>query len=374
MMDALYVFFRGASGFAFLAIGAGFFIEPGHQRVRKAFGVLFAGLGALFMLSWLSVCWILPLPLDNLLVISAVFMISQALFEISLYLFGDERTHGSRRRVYRIGAAWSLALWLLPFLDQAFGLPVLHASIEDARPIALFQTISATALYAWPVAITVISLLAGKWRLSDIPDKPGARKALAIGTTGLIIIFGLIGTGLVLGSRTLYRAGHLALELMMLAWALYYRARPGTFLQARRQIGQRHKLRESLSPTEAALITERLQRLVQAEHVVTEPTLDLRMLARKMHIPSYRMSAYFNSRLGMSFPEWLNSARIDYVCHLLKDNSGLSILEISMKAGYASKAVFNSQFHKRTGMSPSRYRERAVANSGIVSTKQDDVR
>ncbi len=372
MIDTLYVFFRGASGFAFIAMGAGFFVEPGNQRVRKAFGILFAGIGSLFMFSWLSVYWILALPLDNFLVIAAVFMISQALFEISLYLFGDEKIHGSRRRVYRIGAAWSLALWLLPFLDSALGLPVLHASVEDARPMALFQTISSTAVYAWPVAITIISLRAGKWRLSDIPDKPGARSILAIGAAGLVIIFGFIGTGLILSSQTLYRSGHLALELMMLAWGFYYRARPDAFLRARRQIGQRHKQRQSLSPAEAALIAERLQFLVQNEHVYTESSLDLRILARKMRIPSYRMSAYFNTRLGMSFPEWLNAARIDYVCRLLKKDSGLSILEVSMEAGYASKAVFNSQFLKRTGMSPSEYRTRATTNSGIVLAKQDD--
>jgi AraC-like DNA-binding protein len=371
MIDTLYVFFRGASGFAFIAMGVGFFVEPGNQRVRKAFGILFAGLGALFMFSWLSEYWILPVFLDSFMVIAAVFMISQALFEISLYLFGDEKIHGSRLWVYRIGAAWSLALWLLPFLDRALGLPVLHTSVEDARPMALFQTISTTGLYAWPVAITIISLLAGKWRLSDIPDKPGARKTLAIGVAGLIIIFGLIGTGLILSSQALYRAGHLALEFMMLTWAFYYRARPDSFLKARKQIGLQHKQRQNLSPAETARIAERLQRLVKDEHVCTESSLDLRILARKMHIPSYRMSAYFNSRLGMSFPEWLNAARINYVCSLLKEDSSLSILEISMEAGYASKAVFNSQFLKRTGMSPSEYRALMTSNSGIVSTKQD---
>jgi len=371
MIDTLYVFFRGASGFAFIAMGVGFFVEPGNQRARKAFGALFMALGFAFLFSWLSEYWVLPLILDNFLVIAAVFVISQSLFEMSLYLFGDEKIRGLRRRIYRIGAIWSLTLWALPVLDNILGLPVLRTSVEDARPMALFQSISSTGLYAWPVAITIISLLAGKWRLSDIPDKPGARKVLAIGTAGLIIIFGLIGTGLILSSQALYRFGHLALGLMMLAWAWYYRARPDAFLKARQQIGQRHKQRQNLSPEEAARIAERLQRLVQAEHVFTDPALDLRTLARKMRIPAYRMSAYFNSSLGMSFPEWLNAARIDHVCRLLKEDSRLSILEISMEAGYASKAVFNSQFLKKTGMSPTEYRTRVASNSGINLTNQD---
>jgi len=358
MIDTLYIFFRGAGGFAFMAIGAGFLVEPGKQRVRKAFGVLFAGLGALFMFSWLSAYWILPLHLDNFLVISAVFMISQALFEISLYLFGDEKIHGSRRRVYQTGAAWSLVLWLLPFLDRAFGLPVLRASVEDARPMALFQTISTAGMYAWPVVITIISMNAGKWRPSDIPNKPGATRALLVGTTGLIPVFGIITAGLVLSSHALYRTGHAALGLMMLAWCFYYRARPDAFLFARREIGQRHKQLESLSPGEVDRIAGHLKHLVEIDHVFKDPSLDLRILARKMRIPAYRMSAYFNTKLGMSFPAWLNATRIDYVCRLLKTNSRLSILAISLEAGYASKAVFNNQFLKLTGMSPSEYRAR----------------
>ncbi len=372
MIDTLYVFFRGASGFAFIAMGVGFFVEPGNQRVRKAFGALFMALGFVFMFSWLSEYWVLPMILDNLLVIAAVFVISQSLFEMSLYLFGDEKIQGMRRRIYRIGAFWSLALWALPVLDYILGLPVLRTSVEDARPMALFQTISQTGIYLWPAAITIISMLAGRWRPSDIPNKPGATRALLMGTAGLVPIFGLIAAGIILPSQILYRTGHLALGLMMLAWAWYYRARPDTFLKARQQIGLQHKQLRSLSPEEAIRIDERLQRLVQSDQVYTDPLLDLRILARKMRIPAYRMSAYFNTRLGMSFPEWLNAARVDYVCRLLEKDAGLSILEISLEAGYSSKAVFNSQFLKRTGMSPSEYRARAQVNSGIILTKQDD--
>lgn len=374
MIDTLYVFFRGSSGFAFISMGVGFFVEPGNQRVRKAFGALFMALGFAFMFSWLSEYWVLPLILDNFLVIAAVFVISQSLFEMSLYLFGDEKIHGSRRRVYSIGAIWSLILWVLPILDYMLKLPVLRTSVEDARPMALFQTISQTGIYLWPAAITIISMLAGKWRPSDIPNKPGATRALLMGTAGLFPIFGLIAAGISLPSRILYRTGHLALGLMMLAWAWYYRARPDTFLKARQQIGQQHTQRLSLSPEEAIRIDERLRRLVQSDHVHTDPLLDLRILARKVRIPAYRMSAYFNTRLGMSFPAWLNAARIDHVCRLLEKDADLSILEISLEAGYSSKAVFNNQFLKRTGMSPSEYRARAVVNSGIVSTKQDDDR
>ena len=373
MIDTLYVFSRGAFGFAFMVIGAGSLVEPGRKHASKALSALYLALGFVFLFSWFSEYWILPFILDNFLVIAAVFVISQGMFEISLYLFGDEKIRGLRSRVYKVGAVWSLLLWLLPFLDHIFRLPVLNTSVEDARPMAFFQTLCSSGVYIWPVAITIISMRAGKWRPSDIPNKPGATRALLIGITSLLPIFGLTAAGLFLSSQVLYRMGQMALQVLLLLWYFYTRACPDIFLKARQQIGQQHKQRQSLSPVEIALIADRLQRLVQTEQVYRDTSLSVQTLARKMRIPAYRLSAYFNSEIGMTFPAWLNATRIDYVCRLLENAPNLSILEVSMEAGYSSKAVFNHQFLKRTGLSPREYRVRATANSGIVSTNQDDI-
>jgi AraC-like DNA-binding protein len=356
MIDGLYQFLRGASGFSFLVIGAGFFVEPGRHRVRKAFGALFVSLGLVFLFSWLSDAWILPMAFDNFLVILAVFSISQSLFEISLYLFGDEAVRGSRRLVYVVGAVWSLLLWLLPFLDPALGLPALKVSVEDGRSMALFQLISSTAVYMWPIAITVVSLRAGRWRLADLPLGPGAARMLLLGFAGLIVILAIIGSSLLFSSQALYRAGHTALELLMLAWFLFLRARPDAFIEARRQIRQQHKQRETIGPEEARTVAERLRRVVDIDRVFVNPELDLNMLAKTIRTPSYRLSSYFNAVLGKSFPEWLNAMRIEYVRGLLVERPEMSILDISIEAGYASKTVFNHQFQRRVGMNPSEYR------------------
>jgi len=356
MIDGLYHFLRGASGFSFLVIGAGFFVEPGRQRVRNAFGALFVALGIVFMFSWLSETWTVPLAVDNFLVILVVFTISQSLFEISLYLFGDEAVRGSRRFVYLLGAAWSLLLWVLPVLDYAFGLPVLVASIEDGRSMALFQLISSTAVYAWPIAITVISLRAGRWRLADLPAGPGAARLVLTGFASLIVILAIIGFALILSSQAMYRAGHTALEILMLVWFLFFRAKPDVFLEARKQIGKHHKERETIGPAEAGILAERIRQLVDVARVFVDPELDLKSLSAKVHIPSYRLSAYFNAVLGKSFPDWLNATRIEYVRTLLAKRPDLNILDISIEAGYSSKTVFNHQFQRRVGMSPSEYR------------------
>lgn len=359
MAETLYYFLRGAMGFLFLVTGASFLVEPGRQRVHRAFGALFIALGSVFLLSWLSEYWQLPPMLDNMLVISIVFAISQSLFEITLYLFGDEAVKGSRRTVYTVGLAWSMVLWLLPLLDMVFRLPRIGVSVEDGTPMALFQSISLTAVYAWPIAITVLSFSTGRWHLADIPRGRWAGRALLSGFAGLLVIMAVIGAGLIVSSRALYQAGHTALELMMLVWFFFYRARPDVFVEARKEIGQRHKQRETIGPEEATRIADRLRHLVDVDRIVVNPELSLQSLARAVRIPAYRLSSYFNSTLHQSFSEWLNAKRIALVCRLLTERPELSILEVSIEAGYASKTVFNGQFQRRVGMSPTEYRNRA---------------
>ena len=311
MTANLYTFLRGASGFTFAVIGIGFLVEPKKKRVHKAFGALYLALGMIFLLSYLGGYWIMPLVLDNFFIIAIVYTISQALFEIS---------------------------------------------VEDSRPMAPFQLVSSIGVYAWPVAISVISMRAGRWHVDDLPRGPGATRMILTGVASLVVLFGFIGMALLFSSQSLYRLGHTILELMMLALYFFYKANPDVFLEARKEIGTQHKRRKHLEPKEIIRIQNRLDHLVLAENVHTRPELDLRSLSKKLNLPSYRISTYFNTVLGMSFPEWLNSVRIDHVRRLLASNSDMSILEISIEAGYSSKAVFNNQFLKQTGMSPSEYK------------------
>lgn len=357
MADVLYDFISGAFGLSCIVIGAGFLVEPDGERVRKAFGALFLSLGAAYALSWLSGFWLAPRPIDSLLLIAIVFAISQSLFEISLFIFGDEAVKGSRRKVYLIGAAWSSLLWLLPFLDLAFGLEALGASVEDGQAMAPFHLIGAVGTYVWPVAITVISLVAGKRHLADFPREPGAAWSF-LGAFALVIVaLGVIGVSMAASSTLGYRLGHLSLMLMMLAWHLYYRARPDAFKRARKEIQDRHEQRRALGPEETAAIAARLDRAVLAGALNESAELNLSALAKRLRLPAYKLSAYLNGELGMSFPAWLNATRVERVKRLLVERPGDSILDIAFETGYASKTVFNNQFRKLVGMSPSEYRE-----------------
>lgn len=368
-MEFAYAFYRGASGFALAIAGLSLLVEPGAKGVKFPFGMLFISLGALFLLSWSSERYLPPEWIDDAIVIAAVFAISQSLFEITLYLFGDEAVAGSRKIVYRIGAAWSAFLWLASRLDPVIGLAPIARSVEDGREIGPLRFVASIAIYLWPIAMSVASLLAGKRRPRDYPTGPGPTRAILGGVVAVFGILMIVGLSLLVSSRSMYRAGHAALQTLMLAWFLFFKARPDAFKVARREIEKRHKQLSVIGQAEATVLAEKLARLAGTGGICTDPSLDVRKLARALKTPEYRVSAFLNSRLGRSFPDWLNDRRIGRVRELLETKPGLGVLEAAVEAGYSSKTVFNRQFRARVGMSPTEYRDSLLARARTDSPK-----
>jgi AraC-like DNA-binding protein len=70
--------------------------------------------------------------------------------------------------------------------------------------------------------------------------------------------------------------------------------------------------------------------------------------------PSY-FSRIFHRHAGMPLVEFINRARIQKSCHLLK-RSDASIIEIALAAGYNNLSHFNRYFRRIMGMSPRQYR------------------
>ncbi len=356
MLDTLYDFFRSSCGFAFMIIGLGFVVEPGRHRSRMAFGSMFFAIGGLFVFSWFSIYYTLPIWLDSLLLIALVLIGSQSLFEVALFLFGDEAHRGARRKVYLAGTAWAVALWLLPAFDSVFDLPALRVSIEDGRRMGPFGAASFFGVYAWPIAVSVISLRVGRWHLSDLPKGPGAVRGVLVGLALVVVVLLAVVVAMVAEARWLYRLGHTLLQLTMLVWYFFIRSNPDLLSKARKEIGAQHKKRLELGPEEAAGIRAALERLMVKDRVFMNPDLSLQNLAKTAGIPAYRLSAYFNAHRGASFSDWLNDARIDYSKGRLVEELDATILDVAFEAGYSSKAVFNTQFRRRVGMTPSEYR------------------
>jgi len=89
-----------------------------------------------------------------------------------------------------------------------------------------------------------------------------------------------------------------------------------------------------------------------------DPNLKLRTVARKIGVPTKRLSEIINTVSNTNFSGFINSMRIEHAATLLLNQQSLSILEVSEKSGFNSKSVFYKQFSHFKSCSPKRYRMR----------------
>ncbi len=365
MLQQLYFYFRGVIGFTLIIVGMAFFFEPKKDRVRLAFGTLFICVGGLFTLSALDPLLGLSDEFGNFLVLGFILALSQALLVILLDLLGDESFQRHTRSLFVAGLIWSLALWALPFLDYLFKLGPVTADVEDGHALGPIHAFTQVAMYLWPIIVSLVTALA-RW-IKPL-GRPRSRELHLLGiftavVAGLLV---LIVASAALSAETLYRIGHTALELAMLAWFYTLEANPDCFAKMREEIRVERERILTLGDAEASIIATRLDKLVADGTLIYDPGLSLARLAHRIDLPPYRLSCFFNQKLGTTFPVWLNAQRIERVRRRLLGEPERTILEIALDCGYSSKAVFNEQFKRIIGTSPSEYRKAADGNAEAV--------
>lgn len=109
---------------------------------------------------------------------------------------------------------------------------------------------------------------------------------------------------------------------------------------------------------------QRLERLMQEQHLYREPDLSRDALAQKLGISNGYLSQQL-SAMGTSFADYINHYRVEEVKLLLLDPAfaQYSLLAIGYEAGFNSKSTFYAAFKKATGLSPSAFREQAAQSS-----------
>ncbi len=85
--------------------------------------------------------------------------------------------------------------------------------------------------------------------------------------------------------------------------------------------------------------------------------LTLKLLADKYYISDSRLSVQLKEHLGMSFPNYLASLRIQKAKELMRDR-GLSLETIAKMVGFKDYFYFNKVFKKMEGVSPSKFRSK----------------
>ncbi len=115
--------------------------------------------------------------------------------------------------------------------------------------------------------------------------------------------------------------------------------------------------KSTLGEQEANWIHERLERLMVEQKPFKNPDLTLNELARSLEVHPNHLSQVINSRVKKNFYELINDRRVEEFIHLIgqPENQQFTLLSLAHDCGFNSKASFNRNFKKCTGLSPREY-------------------
>ncbi|WP_445287805.1 helix-turn-helix domain-containing protein [Variovorax atrisoli] len=109
-----------------------------------------------------------------------------------------------------------------------------------------------------------------------------------------------------------------------------------------------------------------LQHAMAVEHAYRSEDLSIATLAARLSVPEYRLRRLINQRLGhRNFNAFINGFRLAEATAALADSSKreLPVLTIALTAGFQSIGPFNRAFKAATGLTPTEFRRKKLAES-----------
>lgn len=112
-------------------------------------------------------------------------------------------------------------------------------------------------------------------------------------------------------------------------------------------------------------LADRIETLVRGDALYLQPGLKVADLAARLHAPEHQVSRAVTAALGApNFNRYVNALRIEHAKQLLRDEPGLSVLNVALDSGFASIGPFNRAFRELTGLSPREFRGAAGDQAG----------
>jgi AraC-like DNA-binding protein len=108
-----------------------------------------------------------------------------------------------------------------------------------------------------------------------------------------------------------------------------------------------------------------IEEIIHSNQLFLDPDLSLHNVAQAVRLSDRIVSQTIKQNVAMNFSDYINLKRIDYAKEILRTTtkSEKNVLEILYEAGFNSKSVFNTQFKKHTGQSPTDYRDSNKVNT-----------
>lgn len=101
--------------------------------------------------------------------------------------------------------------------------------------------------------------------------------------------------------------------------------------------------------------------------------VSIKQVAGVCHLsPSYFIKA-FAQTVGLSPYAWLIAQRVEKACGLLGENK-LPLAQIALECGFVDQSHLTKAFVKRTGITPARWRQARVQETGEAETRDPETR
>lgn len=101
----------------------------------------------------------------------------------------------------------------------------------------------------------------------------------------------------------------------------------------------------------------KLKNLMETEKLFCDEDISLNRLSEILNIRADQLSEIINNKFQKNFNQYINDFRIEEAKNLLIKDKKRNILNIAFACGFNSKSTFNSEFKKRTGLTPKKFKE-----------------
>lgn len=156
-----------------------------------------------------------------------------------------------------------------------------------------------------------------------------------------------------------------AFALIIICWFVIKTMRtPYLFTGIDHQIESPVKKTNPIEKVKSQQQLDELSNYMTTHKPYLDNALTLQDLAKQTHIPERQLSYLINQVLGKHFYDYINTYRIEEAQRLLADKD-LNIQQIMYEVGFNSKSSFNTAFKKKTGQTPSLYRNSLTERNSV---------
>jgi AraC-like DNA-binding protein len=120
----------------------------------------------------------------------------------------------------------------------------------------------------------------------------------------------------------------------------------------------------SVTAAELRSIEQNFARLLQEKKPYLNPDLTLGELASMLGVQARHVSQLVNTHHGMNVAAYMNLLRTKEAARLLAEAPDKPIKVIMYESGFKSRSIFNQEFQRSFGVTPSAYRGSDPGSSG----------